>query len=347
MNARDLLYPGAIALGLALAAPASAQAPAPRPAAPAANDPSVWTFQGENDSFSLGTKGSTDKYYSNGLRLGWTSPTRLVPETLKGLATTLWGQGETRLSVDITHQIYTPILTQRRNPPLGDRPYAGVLMGHFGLLQDGKTQTGYDIRSALVLGIGVVGPAAGAEGVQNSFHELIGQRQARGWDAQLKNESLLQITSERTWRLPIAKAGPLEADWLPSLTASAGNLRVYLQSGVMVRIGQNLQADYGPARLRPGVTGGDYYTSPAPLAWYVFAGADGRAVAHDLTLAGNTWVNSRSVRKETFVGELSAGLGVILHGVRLTYIHRFQTQEFRHQSGGLHQTGSLALSVRF
>jgi len=343
MNARGLLQPGAIALGLALASPAFAQAPAPAPA----NDPSVWTFQGENDSFTLGTKGSTDKYYSNGLRLGWTSPTRLVPETLKGLATTLWGQGETRLSVDLTHQIYTPIATQRRIPPRGDRPYAGVLMGHFGLVQDGKTQTGYDTRSALVLGLGVVGPAAGAEGVQNSFHELIGQREARGWANQLKNEPLLQITSERTWRIPIAKAGPLEADWLPSLTASAGNLRVYLQSGVMVRIGQNLQADYGPARLRPGVTGGDHYTSPAPLAWYVFAGADGRAVAHDLTLDGNTWATSPSVRKQPFVGELSAGLGVIFHGVRLTYIHRFQTQEFRRQSGGLHQTGSLALSVRF
>ena len=60
MNARCLLYPGAIALGLALAAPATAQAPAPAPAP--ANDGSTWTLQMENDSFSLGTKGSTDKY---------------------------------------------------------------------------------------------------------------------------------------------------------------------------------------------------------------------------------------------------------------------------------------------
>jgi lipid A 3-O-deacylase len=345
MNARGLLYPGAIALGLALAAPATAQAPAPAPAP--ANDGSTWTLQMENDSFSLGTKGSTDKYYSDGLRLGWTTPTRLVPDSLKGLATSLWGQGETRLSVDVTHQIYTPILTQRRNPPLTDRPYAGVLMGHFGLLQDGKTQTGYDIRSALVLGVGVVGPAAGGASLQNGFHELIGQRQSQGWSTQLKNEPLLQITSERTWRIPVAKLGPLETDFLPSLTASAGNLRAYLQSGVMIRLGQGLQADYGPARLRPGVTGGDHYNSPAPLAWYVFAGADGRAVARDLTLDGNTWATSRSVRKIPFVGEASAGLGVIYHGVRLTYVHRLQTQEFRHQSGGLHQTGSLALSVRF
>ena len=344
MNARGLLYPGAIALGLALAAPATAQAPTP---APPANDPSVWTLQGENDSFSLGVKGSTDKYYTSGLRLGWTTPSRLVPDALKGLATTLWGQGETRLSVDLTHQSYTPLATQRRNPPLGDRPYAGVLMGHFGLLQDGKTQTGYDIRSAMVLGLGLVGPGAGGENIQNSFHELIGQRSARGWTTQLRNEPLVQITSERTWRIPIATFGPLETDWLPSLTASIGNLRTYLQSGAMIRIGSNLQADYGPTRLRPGVTGGDYFTSPAPLAWYLFVGADGRAVARDLTLEGNTWATSRSVRKQPFVGELSAGLGVIFHGVRLTYVHRFQSQEFRKQSGGLHQTGSLALSVRF
>ena len=79
----------------------------------------------------------------------------------------------------------------------------------------------------------------------------------------------------------------------------------------------------------------------------MFAGADGRAVAHGTKLEGNTWATSRSVRKSPYVGEGSAGVGVILHGVRLTYIHRVQTQEFRHQSGGLHQTGSLALSVRF
>ena len=52
-------------------------------------------------------------------------------------------------------------------------------------------------------------------------------------------------------RSPEAKARGL-------VTASAGNLRAYLQSGMMIRLGQGLQADYGPARLRPGVTGGDH-----------------------------------------------------------------------------------------
>jgi hypothetical protein len=38
---------------------------------------------------------------------------------------------------------------------------------------------------------------------------------------------------------------------------------------------------------------------------------------------------------------------MIFYGARLTYTQVFQTQEFQHQKGGLHQFGSFALSVRF
>jgi hypothetical protein len=34
-------------------------------------------------------------------------------------------------------------------------------------------------------------------------------------------------------------------------------------------------------------------------------------------------------------------------GTRLTYTQVVQTQQAQHQKGGLHQLGSLALSVRF
>jgi hypothetical protein len=47
------------------------------------------------------------------------------------------------------------------------------------------------------------------------------------------------------------------------------------------------------------------------------------------------------------VGEIEAGLAMIFYGARLTYTQVFQTQEFQHQKGGLHQFGSFALSVRF
>lgn len=42
-------------------------------AQPAADPLSIWTLQDENASISAGHP--TDRYYVNGLRLGWTSPT--------------------------------------------------------------------------------------------------------------------------------------------------------------------------------------------------------------------------------------------------------------------------------
>ena len=333
MNARGLLMLGVTLL--AGAAPVAAQSPAPAP-----DKSSVWTMQWENAAVS--TAKQKDKFYTNGLRLGWTSSPDLVPESLRNLGTTLWGTGEARLSFDLTHQIYNPADTVSRLPPLRDRPYAGVLMGHFGLVQDAPTT-----RSTMVLGLGMVGPAAGGRWVQNGFHDLIGQKPVNGWDTQLKNEPLIQITSERTWRVPIATLGAIETDALPSLTASVGNLRAYLQTGVTIRLGQGLQSDFGPARPRPGVTGGDYYRTVRPFAWYVFLGADGRAVGRDLTLDGNSFASSRSVKKNPFVGEVQGGLAVIAYGIRLTYTHRLTTQEFHGQKGGLHQMGALALSVRF
>ena len=343
MSGRGLLSPRAIVVGIAVllagAMPVFAQAPASR--APAAVDnAATWTLQWENASIS--TAKLKDKFYTNGLRIGWTSGPDLVPETLRNLGTTLWGAGEARMSFDLAHQIYNPADTVSRTPSLRDRPYAGVLMGSFGLVQDAPTT-----RSTLVLGIGLVGPGAGGKWVQNGFHDLIGQKGVNGWNTQLKNEPLIQITSERTWRVPLYAAGGIETDALPSLTASVGTLRAYLQTGVTVRLGQGLQADFGPARPRPGVTGGDYYRTVQPFAWYLFAGIDGRAVGRDLTLDGNTWQNSRHVKKAAFVGEAQGGLAIIAYGVRLSYTHRITSQEFRGQRGGMHQMGSLALSVRF
>ena len=47
------------------------------------------------------------------------------------------------------------------------------------------------------------------------------------------------------------------------------------------------------------------------------------------------------------MGEFEAGVGIIWHGVRITYTQTWQTEEFNGQKGGLFNFGSLALSTRF
>ncbi|MCW3473826.1 lipid A deacylase LpxR family protein [Limobrevibacterium gyesilva] len=330
---RQLLCTAALAGAALVCGPALAQLP---PADPS----SVWTIQDENASVSSATV--TDRYYTNGLRISWASPTDAAPDWLAGVGQKLWGNGRQRMVFDLTQQIYTPFDTKVAIPPPGDRPYAGVMMGTFGLISDTATS-----RSTFTLGLGMVGPAALGKQAQDFVHSVIGQKKDFGWDTQLNNEPMLQITSSRVWRLKTGTIGNLETEALPELTAGVGTVRVYALTGVTFRVGQGLDADFGVARVRPGLSGGDAFTRTRKFGWYFFAGGNGQAVAHDITLDGNIFQNSNSVKRIPYVGEAQFGFAVLAYGARLSYTQVVQTQEFRHQKGGLHQFGSLALSVRF
>ena len=301
----------------------------------------IWTLQDENSSISTGSL--KDRFYTNGLHLGYVSGTDGVPDFLMPVAHALWPQGgQFRFAASLTQQLYTPSETTTVYLPKGDEPYAGLLYGNFALYRDVQ-----ESRSIIGLSLGVVGPLSGAQQLQNGFHNLIGQRGAAGWGTQLHNEPLVELTSARTYRLPMGKIGDFETDALPDLAVGLGNLRIYAQTGVLFRIGQGLDSDYGPPRLFPGPTGGDAFVPTRPFAWYVFAGGDGQGVLRDMTLDGNDFSPGPSVSLNPYVGEIEAGVTLIAFGARLTYTQVMQTQTFQHEKGGPHQFGSLALSVRF
>jgi hypothetical protein len=301
---------------------------------------SIWTLQDENASITAGNP--PDRFYVNGLRLGWTSPTGQVPNFLADLGHTLWGGGQQRIAFDLAQQIYTPAGTSAAVPSPFDRPFAGVLLGNFSLISDTA-----DTRSVLTLSVGLVGPASGAEELQNSFHDLIGQSHTNGWGSQISNTPIAEILHERTWRLPMGTVAGLETDALPSLSIGLGDLRDYLQTGVTFRFGQGLDSDFGVPRLRPGLSGGDVFVPTRPFAWYVFAGADGQAVAYDLLLNSYPFRSGPHVSAVWDVAEFQGGFAVMAYGMRLTFAYVAQTQEFHGQTGGLHQFGSASLAFRF
>ncbi len=309
-------------------------------AQPAADAASIWTLQDENASISAGTP--TDRFYVNGLRLGWTSPTTVVPDVLAELGRTLWGGGQQRVAIDLAQQIYTPADTVAVVASPYDRPYAGVLLGNFSLMSDAD-----DSRSVLTLSLGVVGPGSGAENVQNGFHDIIGQNHTNGWGSQIQNVPAIEVLHERTWRLPMGSVAGMETDALPSLTIGLGDLRDYLQTGVTFRFGQGLDSDFGVPRVRPGLSGGDAFVPTRPFAWYVFAGADGQAVAYDMLLQSHPFRGGPHVSTVWDVAEMQGGFAVMAYGMRLTFAYVAQTQEFSGQTGGLHQFGSASIAFRF
>ena len=314
----------------------------PAYAEPAQDPHGIFTFQVENDAAST-FKGTSDQYYTSGLRLGYTSGTTAIPEFMSGIGRAVWGDGVQRVSIDISQSLFTPRNTQLRAPDPRDRPYAGYLNATLGLLQDTD-----NTRSLLALSLGVVGPSALGQVVQNGFHSIIGDTPNLGWRAQLRDEPAIELLAERTFRIPIKQFYELETDALPALTAGVGTVRDYVQAGVRFRLGQGLGSDFGTPRIRPGASGSDAYNPTRPFAWYVFAGADGQGIARDVFLDGSTFrSHSPSVSKVPYLGELELGLAAMFYGVRLTYTQTWQTPSFTRQKSGLFNFGSLALSARF
>lgn len=333
-KAARLLPASAVALVAAFAAPAWAE--------PLRDPLPTWTFQVENDAVST-LRGTSDQYYTSGLRLGYVSPTDLVPAPIARLGRNVWGDGVQRISLDVSQSIFTPRNTQIDPPDPRDRPYAGYLRATGALIQDTDQH-----RSVLALSLGVVGPQALGRQVQNGFHSIISDPQNRGWSSQLRSEFAFELLSERVWRFPLYRLGPLETDALPAVTLGVGNVRDYAQLGLSVRIGQGLGSDFGAPRIRPGLSGSDAYAQTRPFAWYLFAGADGQAVAHDMFLDGNTWRDrGPHVSKKWYLGEFQAGLAVFYRGVRISYTHTWQTEQFNGQKAGLFNFGSLAVSAKF
>ncbi len=314
---------------------------------PAAADPlqdpyGTWTVQIENDAVST-LKGTSDQYYTSGLRLGWASGTDNQPPAISDLNTLIWGHGVQRIAFGLQQSLFTPRDTQSRVVIPGDRPYAGVLLATVNLISD----TDFT-RSVAGVQAGVLGSYAGGYQVQNGFHSIIGDTPNLGWRNQLPNQPILQLQAGRTWRLPLITRYGVSVDALPEVFAAGGDFRTYAQGGGTVRIGQGLDSDFGTPRITPGMDGTDAYKATRRFVWYGFAGVDGQAVGYDATLQGSTFRSGEPhVSKIWDVGELEAGAAAIFHGVRVSYTQTWQTQEFQHAKSGLFNFGSVALSAKF
>ncbi len=309
---------------------------------PLADPASIVTIQIENDAAST-LSGTSDQYYTSGIRLGYVSPTGEVPKVLADAGRYLWGNGVDRFTIDISQSLFTPRDTQVPVPLPNDHPYAGELLLTGGLIHDTAST-----RNLFALSLGVVGPDAQGARVQNGFHDIIGDTENQGWHSEIQDQVAVELLEQHTWRVPIAQFYGLETDGLPSLSVAGGSVQDYVGAGLRLRLGQGLSSDFGPAKIQPGVSGTDAYTPSRPFVWYAFGGVDGRLVGYDVALDGSTFRrNTPSVHRIFDVGEMEAGVAVMYYGVRISYTQTWQTPEFDGSKGGLFNYGSLALSARF
>jgi lipid A 3-O-deacylase len=328
----------AAALGILDAAvPARACTDVGAPGA-ACDDTTTSNLIEENDSFI----DHHDLHYTQGLRFSFASseqtPGDSAYSALRAVADTVFLpdrlEGELRYGLFLGQSLFTPQNLALTEPDPRDRPYAGWLYGGLSAYRD----TGDHLDRADVT-LGLVGPGAEGAAVQNNWHReaplpALRGMHANGWGSQLRDEPGLILSEQRQWRLATA-AGPIELDALPEINASLGNVFTYAAAGGLLRIGQGLGVDWGQPRIQPALSGSDFVNRSAIAgrwaAWYLFGGIEGRAVARNIFLDGNSFEHSAHVTKRPFVADYTAGLMTYLSAARFSVSYTRRTREFTTQ----------------
>lgn len=274
-----------------------------------ADDVHRFTLLEENDSLYA----DSDRHYTQGLRLSVLSPVIGPQDGSNGVFDLIYpwdvGPSVRRVGFFLGQSIFTPEDTALPYPDSRDRPYGAWLYAGVSLLQE----TNRRMLENFEISAGLVGPGALGRQTQNDYHQFIGVAQAKGWRNGLQTEPGVMLTYERLWRLPILGDADNGVDVVPQLGATIGNIFTYAGGGALLRVGKNLRGDYGPARIRPALSGTDYFDGDhldGPFGFYFFAGAQGRAVGHNVFLDGNSFRQSHSVDKNVFVGDLQAGVSL-------------------------------------
>lgn len=294
----------------------------------------------ENDLFS-----GTDRNYTNGLKLEVVRRAEDVNPWLLSLArlqpfVDLDGI-DLRDGFAVSHTLYTSRDISLTDPPADDHPYAAHLS-----FQWFATAAQADAENTVLIDVGLIGPSAGGEFVQESWHQLIDGEEPRGWAAQLKDEIVFAVSGQRVARHAGPTLAGLETDAVTHAGLTLGTLRTSASAGLAVRAGFGLDQAFAPPRLRPAIGPSSLYRPGEGVAGFVFAGLGAYAVARDVFLDGNTFRDSASVPKYGAVGDLQAGAELHAGRYRVAFTYVVRTEQFKGQDGP-QQFGAISLSRAF
>lgn len=304
----------------------------------------IVTLVVENDLF--GGNG-TDQNYSSGIRLGYIDINSEFPQFAHEIADVvpMFDINETSsIFYSVGQNIYTPKIDQREQDP-DDRPWAAFLYGSIGMVTFTDNHSD-EIEATL----GVIGPAALGEPVQKAIHRHVsGSPTPKGWSNQLENEPGLMLAWQRAWpRYFAGTLGSLYWSAAPYYGVTLGNVMTNGSTGINARIGPASEKwQDTPLRVRPAMPGTGFFEIPEnKWSWYVFGGIEGRAVARNIFLDGNTFQDSHDVDKNYVVGDANAGLAFTYGQTRISYTLNYRSKEFKTQDKP-ELFGAVSLGYRF
>ncbi len=301
------------------------------------------TLTVENDSLGRGT----DKNYTSGVRLSYSDITRRsggLIDRLDEMVPFFSVNETTGTTFSIGQNLYTPEdITDTAQVP-GSRPWAAFLYGSIGV----ATLTGDHVDEA-ELTAGEVGPWAQGEEAQAYIHDLMGFRDAEGWDNQIENEPGLILSWRRRWpQFFTYEFSDLSLAFEPNVGGSLGNIYTLAEGGATFRLAPAFDRwQDTPLLVRPSIPGSGFFLpQKGKVSWYLFGGAEGRVVGRNIFLDGNTFEDGYNVEKRIWVMDFNTGLAVTLGNVRVSYTLVYRTKEYKGQDDAS-LFGGASIGYRF
>jgi hypothetical protein len=311
-----------------------------------AKETKEWQFQQfdiyfENDLFA-----QTDGQYSSGEKF---SLLYYVPQSdffVYDLFLDENKPSDKYISFALVNQIFTPNDISIKELIPDQRPYAG-----WTFLEAGFHKSSKDTLQSIYIQVGMVGPLSQAEDIQKFIHKVTGSEPPQGWDNQLKNEPGINLRYVYNWRV-VHNFETIESAIVPYAEGDFGNISIGATGGITARIGWNIPKDFGMSTISTGSeTGISTYNqrqNRLNKKWsFAFNfNISGSAVARDIFLDGNTFVDSHSVDKRYFIASGGFGFTSRYKNYSLDYYYQKQTKHYDSEKLK-HGYGSVILSFAF
>jgi lipid A 3-O-deacylase len=282
-----------------------------------------------------------DRHYTNGamieLTTGPLEENSLFNAPIRWLRGSLFNattDADDRLEWQILGQdIFTAQDHTHKDTSLSDRPFAGWLYGGLNFIQNDHDKE----LTSLTVQAGVVGSYSLGRQVQNTFHDILNIGRVHGWGHQLSNEPGVVISWDKRWRFNHDLGNQYSWELIPDVGVTVGNIYDYANFGTLFRWGKGLLANWGPNMVLPSYSGTSYFAPEKVQTLFgydFYLGVQGRAVALNLFLDGNTFQDSRSVAKEPVVGDVYGGLEFFYKdAIRVGFTLMLRSPEFTRQRG--------------
>ena len=266
-------------------------------------------FYLENDSRLIKPLDPEDRHYTNGARVVYSGEEFLPDFISENLGDWCFGEEGSKRNDSwfIGHHIYTPeYVGDPTLRPFNEMKYAGWLYGGFAM----QRTTGNKLEYTEV-NLGVIGPSAEAEEVQEWFHELVDTTDPIGWDGQQANYLAVNMTYKIKDRIYSSQNQDLFLEY----GFQAGTVCNCLDGIIEWRSGA-INGGFGAGRLEMPITS-------VAEEFFIFVRGGGKLVAYDKFLSG--------LDQLPVTGYIQPGICLDFKNFRISYAQTFMTKQYDRQ----------------